>query len=522
MNTARFFSRTYLACAFVCATAFADTEAPGKVTFSKDVAPILFDNCVACHRPGEVAPMSLQTFDEVRPWAKSIKEKVTTRAMPPWFADPAHGKFKNDARLSEGEIALLANWVDQGAPRGKAADMPELPQFAPDWQLGAPDHIITLPEVQVPADGPDYLPDLSVRIDIPEDRWVRAVEIRPGNRLVNHHVVLFLAGGGGGGMGGEFGILAVWAVGSPPTVFPEGMGRQLHAGEMIRTNMHYHPNGTATTDQSRVGLYYGEGEMSREVKSALNGPFSFEIPANAPNHELTSSWWVDQDVKITSFFPHMHLRGQDMKFTAVYPDGHSDVLINVPKWDFNWQLFYYPDQFVELPKGTRVDVVAHYDNSANNPHNPDPSVDVGFGLQSTDEMMFGIFEYFTVDGAAAKPVSDDDRLSMITKDLPKGDTYKINLAFGRDSLPTALVLPREGDGSLHLALHGQFMQLPVTDIIWDGDQYTFKLNIKFGGASASFMANGTVGPDGAIKGDFGGAGGGMFQLAGFEGKRAAS
>lgn len=463
--------------------------------------------------------MSLQTFDEVRPWAKSIKEKVTARAMPPWFADPLHGKFKNDARLSEGEIALLANWVDQGAPRGNPSDMPALPQFAPDWQLGPPDHIITLPEVNIPATGPDYLPDLSVTIDIPEDRWVRAVEIRPGNRLVNHHVVLFLAGGGGGGMGGDFGILAVWAVGSPPTVFPEGMGRQLHAGEMVRTNMHYHPNGTATTDQSRVGLYFGEGKMTREVKSALNGPFQFEIPANAPNHELTASWYVDQDVKLTSYFPHMHLRGTDMKFTAVYPDGRSDVLINIPKWDFNWQLFYYPDEFVELPKGTRVDVVAHYDNSANNPSNPDPTANVGFGLQSTDEMMFGIFEYFTVDGAA-KPLSDDERLTSMMNSMPKGDTYKINLAFGRESIPTALVLPKTGDGNLTLPLHGQSFSLPLTDIKWDGDNFTFKLEVKFGGASASFTATGVVDTDGNIKGDFGGQGGGMFHLAGFEGHRA--
>lgn len=346
--------------------------------------------------------MSLGSFNEVRPWAKSIKEKVAKREMPPWFADPAHGVFTNDSSLTEHEIETIIRWVDEGVARGSAEDMPEAPEFTEGWRMGEPDHIITLPEVHVPATGPDYFPDLSFSADVPEDRWIRALEIRPSNREVAHHVVIFMANfGSGGGMSNQFDVLGVWAVGTEPNQFPEGTGRRIKKGQRFMTNMHYHPNGTAATDQTQIGLYFGEGELQHQIQAVLAGNYGLTIPAGASNHHELSTWNVDRDIKIISFFPHMHWRGKDMKFTSVDPSGREQVLLSVPKYDFDWQLFYYPKEALALPAGSRIKLDAHYDNSANNPDNPDPTVDVHFGTSTTDEMMFGIVEYYAVSNPAS-------------------------------------------------------------------------------------------------------------------------
>jgi hypothetical protein len=385
-------------------------------TFTKDIAPIFHANCLECHRPGEAAPMSLRTYDEARPWAKSIKEKVTSRAMPPWFADPNHGKFKNDPRLSDEQIAMIADWVDAGAPRGNPADMPEVPALTEGWRLGEPDFVINLPEVDVPASGGDYFPDLSVMPDMPEDHWVQKVEIRPSNLEVTHHVVIFMGGGRGGGMMGNFDVLGVWSVGTHPNVYPEGTGRWLKQGQRLMTNMHYHPNGTPQKDQTRIGLHFGEGEIQHEIQAALAGSFSLHVPANVANHEEVASWYVERDIKIISLVPHMHLRGKDMRMTASYPDGREEVLLNVPGYDFNWQLFYYPENAIELPAGSRIDILAHYDNSDKNPYNPDPNRDIYFGTSTDDEMLFGIFEYIETGEESVK----EDQFAKFAATFPEG------------------------------------------------------------------------------------------------------
>ncbi len=473
------------------------------VTFNKDVAPILFENCVVCHRPGEVAPMSLRTFEEARPWAKSIKEMVHKRAMPPWFADPAHGDWANDARLSDHEIETIVAWADQGAKEGDPSDLPPIPEFTDGWQLGTPDHIITLPEVDIPATGDDYFPDLEVKMDVPERRWVRAVEVRPGNREVNHHVVLFSNRGGGmGGGRGLFDVLAVWAVGSPPLTYPEGMGRWVEPGDNLTTNMHYHTNGTPQKDQTQIGLYYGEGELEKEISAALAGTFTFEIPAGAKNHQVKSSYIIDQDVKAVSFFPHMHLRGQNMSLTAYYPDGRNEVLLNIPKWDFNWQLFYFPEESVFLPMGTRVDIVAHYDNSTNNPFNPDPNRNVRFGLQSTDEMMFGMFEFVPAEGVSPKPVSDATRIQALLDSLPDDAIYKVAVDMNGAKVDTALHLPREGAGAWYVPLMGQIMTLNLDDISWEGESFRYSVALSLGPISARLVAEGARDEAGNISGKF--------------------
>lgn len=488
------------------------------VTFTRDVAPIFYANCVVCHRPGEVAPMALRTYEEARPWARSIKNVLLTGQMPPWFADPAHGKFANDARLSETEIATVVRWVDEGAPKGDPAHLPELPEFRAGWQLGEPDYIIELPEVNVPADGPDYFPDLNVTIDIPEDRWVRAVEVSPSNRAVAHHVVLFTSAGGRG-RSGFFDVLAVWAVGTPPTVYSDGMGRWIRNGQRLTTNMHYHPNGTAATDQTRVGLYFGTGELRKEITAALAGNMTFEIPPRAKNHEVTATWIVDQDISIVSYFPHMHLRGKDMKLTATYPGGRTETLLSVPAYEFDWQLFYYPEEMKALPRGTRVDIVAHYDNSVENPSNPDPDRAVTFGLQSTDEMMFGMFEFIADEGVSPKPVSNQTRIEALLSTLPSDSVYEVALKMGRRTVPTALHLPREGQGTWYIPARRQLMTVSANNVIWDGNAYRFDIQMRLGPIGGVFAVSGQVTEDGLISGEFEAAGTGMVPFSSFEGKR---
>ncbi|MBI1784832.1 thiol-disulfide isomerase, partial [Candidatus Sumerlaeota bacterium] len=367
-------------------------------TYNKDIAPIFFSKCVGCHRPGEAAPMTLLTYQETRPWVKSIKNSVVKRDMPPWDANPEHGKWVNDISLTEGQIATIAKWVDSGAPEGNTSDLPPAPEFKDGWQLGTPDYVIDMPEVDVPATGNDYFPNLDLSLDIPEKHWVRAVEVRPGNRDVLHHIVLFTSGLGMASAGGTFDALAVWAVGTGPVVYPEGSGRWVNPKMHLTANMHYHPNGTAQKDKTQVALYFGKGEIQKEISSAIAGELNFKIPPNTDNYTLKSTYYVNQDINVISLFPHMHMRGKHMTFVAKYPDGTEKTLLDVPKYDFNWQWFYYPAEKLTLPADTEIEITGIYDNTSNNPNNPDPNATLTFGEQSQDEMMFGFLEFSPVEG----------------------------------------------------------------------------------------------------------------------------
>ena len=525
---------TLLSSSFSVATAAQD-----DVTFTHDVAPILFKSCVSCHRPGELAPMSLQTYAEVRPWARGIRDKVVSGEMPPWFATDARpGHFKNDSRLMQDEIDTITRWVAAGAPQGDPSDLPELPTFFEGWELGEPDLIVTLDEVTVPAEGTDYYPNLSHTLDIPEKRWIRAIEVRPSNRKVTHHSVIFTSMGAaqGGTESGFFDVLAVWSVGTNPHQFPEGMGRWVYPDQRWTINAHYHPSGTVETDRTQIGLYWGEGEMQKEVMAALAGSMAFEIPAGATNHKLRASYIIDQDVNVISFFPHMHTRGKNMDLIAHYPNGESQSLINIPNYNFDWQLFYYPQTPVSLPAGTRLDIVAHYDNSAGNPTNPDPSVDVGFGTQTNDEMLFNVFEFVADVGVSPKPASDETRRDALVASLPTGSTFSVDLPpspmlqrmMGQNPLPTALHLPKDGEGSFYIPLMGNLMVLPAENLTWDGNAYRFETTLRFPGRpgaptlSADFVVTGEVDDDGAIKGTFEAGAGGFSPFQAFEGTRAGA
>jgi hypothetical protein len=388
----------------VGALSAADTGKPGP-TFSKDVAPILYKNCTTCHRPGEIAPMSLLSYKEARPWAKSIKEAVAGRVMPPWFADASMGHFSNDTRLKQADVDTIVHWVDAGSPEGNPAEAPAAPKYVEGWVLGTPDAIIQMPEAyDVPAEGVIPYKYFTANTNFTEDKWIRGVEIRPGNRAVVHHIILNLREPGASSQGGlsPGGQLAGTAPGLQPAFYREGVARQIKAGSQIVFQMHYTPNGKATTDRSYVGLYFAKEPPKEIVKGGAIINFGFKIPAGDPNYEVRSTWTAPEDLMLTGMTPHMHVRGKDFKFTAYYPDGRSEVLLNVPHYDFNWQLHYSLAEPMHVAKGTRIECVAHYDNSVNNRFNPNPNIDVKWGDQTFEEMMIGFFDY--LPEKPAKPV----------------------------------------------------------------------------------------------------------------------
>lgn len=482
-----------------------------SVTFARDVAPILNAKCISCHRPGEAAPMSLVTYQDVRPWAVAIKAQVASRRMPPWFADRTVGTFANDPSLSANEIAIVSKWVDGGALQGNSKDVPKSPQFTHGWRLGEPDYIVELPEVQIPATGADYFPTPNITLGLKEDRWIRAVEIRPSNHEVAHHSVIFSSSVSDTrdlrdialNANGVFDVLAVWAVGSPPVVYTDGSGRWVRKGQTLRTNLHYHPNGTPQIDRTRVGLYFGKGELKKEVVTAVAGNLGFAIPPNAAHHELRATYVTDQDISVVSFFPHMHLRGKDMSITATYPDGRTQPLLNVPSYNFNWQLFYYPKSRLSLPRGTRVDVVAHYDNSAANKSNPDPSRRVTFGEDSTAEMMFGIFEFTADAGVSPKPSTDRSRLEALTMTLAPESTFLVDFPFTAEPTPAVLALPTTGAGSLYLSAVGGMIATPqIQEFKWEGNSFSFQTALLLAGnpGSGFYTVTGQVDADGSVRG----------------------
>jgi len=381
-----------------------DTKKGSKdaVTFNKDVAPIFYANCVQCHRAGEIAPMSLMTYKEARPWARSIREKVTTREMPPWHADPRHGAFSNDRRLAQKDVDTILAWVEQGTPEGSPKDLPPAPKFAEGWNIGKPDAVFYLPqEFTVPAEGVVEYKYFTVPTKFTEDKWVQAAEIRPGDRRLVHHIIVNVqdpntkeSGPEAGGNQAERGFkLAGFAPGEQPKVFPPGTAKLVKAGSNLIFQMHYTPNGEAGKDRSYIGLIFATGPIQKKVLTATATNARFVIPAGDPNYEVRSSWTAKEDVEIVDLMPHMHVRGKDFIYTAVYPDGRSEVVLSVPKYDFNWQLLYRLKQPLFLPKGSRLDCVAHFDNSTGNKYNPDPTTEVRWGPQTWEEMMIGWFDY---------------------------------------------------------------------------------------------------------------------------------
>ncbi len=375
-------------------------EPHGEITFTKHIAPIFNARCVECHRAGEIAPFPLTSFEETIGWEATIAEVIREERMPPWNANPEFGHFKNDARLSSEQKQLIQTWIENGCPEGDASDLPPKPAFVTGWRMPEPDLVIHVRDepFTVPATGVVNYQYFKVDPKFTEDRFVIAAEARPANPAVVHHIIAFmmLPGQTEANLGK---ILIGYAPGTSPLVFPKGAAMRVPAGAQILFEVHYTPNGTEQTDRSYIGLKFTDAKsVTSEVVGleAINP--KLRIPPGADAHQVTAEERFREDVTLLSLTPHMHLRGKAFRYDAQYPDGTVETLLDVPKYDFNWQLRY---EFAEpklIPKGTVVTCTAVFDNSAGNPNNPDPSKQVTWGQQSWDEMMIGFFTGIRVNG----------------------------------------------------------------------------------------------------------------------------
>ena len=375
-------------------------DGTAEVTYSEHVSRILQDKCVNCHRPGEIGPFSLQEYDEVSGWADMILEVVDENRMPPWHANPAHGTFKNDIRLTATEKDLIRRWVEDGAAEGDPKLLPEPREFVDGWQIGEPDVIIPMSKrpYKVPATGVVEYEYFYVKTKFKEDRWINAAEIRIGNRAVVHHVIVALNSEGRRVHGVDSEWLAACAPGSPPMQLPEGYAKLIPAGAELVFQLHYTPNGTPQEDISSVGFKFVDPETVKKVvgtQEIINQ--RFRIPAGEANHKVVARRRLHEDAILLTLFPHMHLRGKSFRYEAKYPDDSVEILLDVPEYDFNWQNSYVFEEPKRLPKGTVITCTAHFDNSKNNIANPNPSKVVRWGDQTFEEMMIGYFDMALAD-----------------------------------------------------------------------------------------------------------------------------
>jgi mono/diheme cytochrome c family protein len=519
-------------------------KSSGKaVTFSKDVAPIFNKQCAECHRPGESAPFSTLAYKDVRPWAKSIKEKVANRTMPPWHADAHVGVFANDRTLAQAEIDTIIAWVDGGAAEGNPKDMPPAPKFATGWNIGKPDLIIQIPEPYTYKPGADEYQYFDVDPKLTEDKYVSLIEARPTNPKIVHHILAFIippgsptmakmsaedrykameaqlrnsplyrdgflmrmkpdqpvqddgCANGGGGRGGGGDLLAGYAPGHNADHFPAGVVRKIPAGAKLRFQIHYSNQtfgGTAIeTDQSMVGLVYAKEPSQRLMTTNSIGNMSFKIPAGAENHRVTACRTLKRDTTIYAFLPHMHLRGKSMEYKAIYPDGKAEVLMSSSKYDFAWQTNYVLKEPKKLPAGTRLMVTAYFDNSAKNKFNPDPAKDVRYGEPTYDEMMLGFMDFVT----ELPPVAQVDPKVL---DSYTGkymlETMKIAVNVTRDGNKLVMNIPLRGKMEfLPMSETKFFMQSSDTDLVILKNDKGEVVGAEMGGQKVTKLKEDTAG-----------------------------
>ena len=384
-------------------------------TFYKDVLPILQQHCQTCHRPGEVGPMPLLDYAGARPWASAIRQAVTLRQMPPWYADPSIGHFADDRSLSSADIETINAWVSGGAPQGDVNDAPQPVRWVDGWSIGQkPEIVFDMPSAfAVPVSGVLPYQYVIVPTHFTRDTWVRLAEIRPGDRAHTHHIVVsvrepgsaWLAGeplgvpfalqphDRSGGLPGEF--LAGYGPGNMPELLAPGQAKLVKAGSDLVFQLHYTTNGQPGSDRSRIGLVLSPAPPRKRVIMLAAANVRFLIPAGESDYQLDARLTLHAEATLVSLLPHMHLRGKSFEFRVIFPDGRAETLLRVPQYSYNWQLSYYLVTPLRLPPGTTIECTAHFDNSANNPLNPDPTKAVRFGPQSTDEMMIGYFEVAT-------------------------------------------------------------------------------------------------------------------------------
>ena len=399
------------------------------VTFTEHVAPILYESCTTCHRPGQVGPMSLLTYEDARPWARAIRQKVLDREMPPWDADPAIGVWANDRSLSDGEITTIVAWAEGGAPRGDRAALPPLPSYADsEWTIGAPDAVFSIPPFEVPAEGTVDYTYFEVPTNLTEDKWVTAIQVRPGKPAAVHHVIVTaraertpeeaaarrhddpgfrldheillgreiewnpgVAQLEGRSKGAPLGGTTVGHDGV--SVFHPGSARLLEAGTTLVFEMHYTPTGEPHVDETRIGLVFTDTPPELAVRDGAILHGQFVIPPGVANYKIEADATFTKNVKLLNLLPHSHLRGVRWEYEAVYPDGTRETILSVPNYDFNWQIDYIFDEPLALPRGSKLEATAWYDNSAANRSNPDPTAEVRWGEQTDEEMMFTAMSY---------------------------------------------------------------------------------------------------------------------------------
>lgn len=401
-------------------------EGEAEATYCRDVAPILRARCVDCHREGQVAPFPLESYDDAAKRAGQIVEVTHDRIMPPWIPSASHGKFVGDRRLTEAELSILKRWADGGRALGDEADLPPAPKFAVGWRMGEPDLVLEMPsDFEIPADGPDILQNFVLPIEgLTEDKLVAAIEFVPGNPRVVHHCLLFLDDSqrarkldaatpelGYGRFGGPgfapSGGLGGWSPGNTPRPLPDGMGRHVRKTSDVVMQIHYHPTGKPETDRSRVGIYFVDEPVSEALKKPNRlvatiwaSDYGLDIPAGESDYRRTTSYVLPRDVTMVGVVPHMHLLGKSMKAKAILPSGEEFTIIDVENWVYNWQDEYYFERPFKLPKGTRLEATASFDNSEENPSNPtSPPKDVKWGDETDAEMMFCFFLITTEEPA---------------------------------------------------------------------------------------------------------------------------
>ena len=464
--------------ALASAGTLAQTPAPasaGAATFAKDVAPIMYKKCANCHRPGEVAPMTLLSYDDARPWAKAIKAKVVAREMPPWGADMTQTlPMRNDVSLTQKEIDTIAAWVDGGAARGDTADMPPAPTFASGWSFGSrePDAVLEMPvEFNIPAEGEVGVQMFYSKVPWSEDRFAEVVELHPSNRAVLHHAGIYfvdipegarivdgrIVGADGkpisdrgsrglpstdSGLPGSSKLLS-WVPGRGLDIHRADIGKRIPAGKYVSWQMHYNPTGKPEKDRSKLGIWFNKVPVTHEVLirqagdplATTKGGLSIyraegseteyvadpsstrrsrttpNIPPYAENWKLTGITPVTEDITLYAMSPHMHLRGKSLKWVVTYPDGREQVILNVPKFDFNWQFNYELAEPLKIPAGSKITGIGVYDNSVRNKWNPGPHLPVYWSEQSWDEMYQPFTEYSvdSQDLTVLKPVGSQQQ-----------------------------------------------------------------------------------------------------------------
>ena len=388
-----------------CVIDYASNSYDGeKLTYTEDIASMVASKCLECHRKGQVGQISFTTYRQVKRFSKTIREVISEQRMPPWHADPEYGVFMNNRSLSDDQRDRFIAWIDQGCPEGEGVTTAGGDEVSAPWSIGTPDLILEMPEEQVvPASGVVDYRYVTIDPGFTEDVWIQAAEAKPGNAEVVHHVIAYIVEPGKRvfDRDGETAILVGWAPGDMPAEYPEGVARRIAAGSEIRFELHYTPNGKETTDLSRVGIKFASDRPQREIHTNIMWQRELRIPPGVPRHSESSTYTFRDDAQILSLMPRMHLRGVAARYLLQLPDGKQKTLLSVPSYDFNWQSVYRFEKPIPVPKGAQLTVTGVWDNSADNPNNPDASRTVPWGEQTWDEMLNG-----WVDFVYDRPLND--------------------------------------------------------------------------------------------------------------------